>query len=89
MIANRFQSLTQTQTTMHFFLRCQFYNVIQAKLMSGLLNIDSSLPSVRDGILLDILLYENKRIDAKTNQSSLMCTLKLTKNSHRFDNSLV
>ena len=62
-----------------FFLRCKFYIVIRASLMGALLNNHSSLPSVSDEKLLDILLYGNRRFDIKTNQNILMCTLKFIK----------
>ena len=65
---------------MHFFLRCQFYNLIRVNLKSDLLNIDSSLPSVCDEMLLDKLLCGNKII--------LMCALKYIKDLPRFNNSL-
>ena len=40
--------------------------------MSDLLNFDSSPPTVCDEKLLDILLYNNRRIDAKTGQNILI-----------------
>ena len=76
------------ETTMHFFLRCHFCNVIRASLMSDLLNIDSSLSTENDEKLLDILLYGNSKLNTVTNQNILICTLKLIKDSYRFDNSL-
>ena len=38
----------EPETTMHFFLRCHFYNVIRANLMNDLLNKDSSLSKEND-----------------------------------------
>ena len=70
----------EPETTMHFFLRCQLYNLIRVNLESDLLNIDSSLPSVCDEKLLDKLLCGNK--------ITLMCTLKYTTDSPRFDYSI-
>ena len=78
----------EPETTVHFFLRCHFYNVIRANLMSDLLNIDSSLHTENDEKLLDILLYGNSKFNTITNKNILNCTFKFTKDSHRFDNSL-
>ena len=71
---------------MHFFLHCQFYNKIRANLMSDLLKIDSSLPSICNQKVLDIVIYGNRRFNAKTNQNILMYASKFTKDSHRFGN---
>ena len=71
-----------------FFLRCHFYNVIWANLMSDLLNTDSSLPTENDEKLLYILLYGNSKFDTITNQNILIFTFKFIKDSHRFNNSL-
>ena len=56
---------------------------MQLNFVNDLLNIDSSLPSVCDEKLLDILLY-----GTKINQNILMSALKFIKDSHRFDNAL-
>ena len=37
----------------------------------------------------DILLYRNRRFDPKTNQNILMCSLKLIKDLHILENSLL
>ena len=55
--------------------------------MGDLLNIDSSLPTENDEKALDILLYGNSKFNIKSNYI-LVCTLKFTKDSHRFDKSL-
>ena len=78
----------EPNATMHFFLRCHFYNVIWANLMSDLLNTDSSLPTENDEKLLYILLYGNSKFDTITNQNILIFTFKFIKDSHRFNNSL-
>ena len=53
----------EPETIMHFFLRCHFYHVTWANLMSDLLNIDNSLPTKNDEKLLDILLYGNSKFN--------------------------
>ena len=37
----------ETETTLHFFPRCQFFNDIREILMNDFMNIDRSLPSLR------------------------------------------
>ena len=52
------------------------------------MNIDSSLPSICDEKLLDLLLYGNGKFDTKTSQNILVSTLKFMNDSHSFDNLL-
>lgn len=73
---------------MYLFLRCQFFNAIWENLKSDLMNIDSSLLSICDEKLLDLLLYGNGKFDTKTSQNILVSTLKFMNDSHRFDNLL-
>ena len=61
----------EPETTTHFFLRCHFYNAIRITLMNDLMTIDSSIPSIKDEILVDLLLYGNDKFDDKTNQAIL------------------
>ena len=68
----------ELETKAHFFLRCHFYNVIRANLVSDFLNIDSSVPTENDEKLLDILLYGNSKFNTTTNQNILIWNLLKT-----------
>ena len=76
------------ETTMIFFLRCQFYIVIRANLMSDSLNKANSFLTGNGEKLLDILLSSNSKFNIKTYQNILICTFRLIINSHRFDKSI-
>ena len=57
--------------------------------MSDLLNMDTSLTTINNGVLylLDTLIYSSSKFNTKTNQNILICTLKFMKDSCTFDNS--
>ena len=61
----------QAQTTLHFFLRYQFFNDIREILMNDLMNINRSLLSLNQDKLISVLLYGNK-----TNFKILICTVQ-------------
>ena len=66
---------------MHFFL-CVVNSTTQ---------IVKIAPFSRDNVdekSLNILLYGNRRFDAKANRNISMCSLKFIKDLHTFDNSL-
>ena len=77
----------EAETTLHFFLRCQFFNDIRGILMNDLINIDRSFPSLSQDKLISILLYGSDAFDNK-NPKILICTIQFTKDFHRFDDSL-
>ena len=62
----------EVESTSHYFLRCHFFDAMQAALMNDLMNIDSDLPTIRDKNLTNILLYRNQIYDDKANQIILM-----------------
>lgn len=61
---------------------------VESETKMYLMNIDSSLPSICDEKLLDLLLYGNGKFDTKTSQNILVSTLKFMNDSHSFDNLL-
>ena len=56
--------------------------------MNNLRNIDSDLPTLRDEILTNILLYGSQTYDDKTNQIISMSVIRYIKDSQRFDKPL-
>ena len=55
--------------------------------MNDLMNIDKSLLSLSQDKPINVLLYGNDALDNKTNHKILICTVKVIKDSHRFDDS--
>ena len=78
----------ETETTLHFLLRCRLYSNIGTELLDDIYTVDSSLTNYPDEKLLNILLYGSEYFSVKTNQSNLKSTIKLLKSSERFDNPL-
>ena len=78
----------EAETTLHFFLQCQFFNDIREILMNDLMNIDRSLPSLSQDKLISVLLYRSDAFDRKRNCKILICTVQLIKDSHKYDDSL-
>ena len=78
----------EAETTLHFFLRCQFFNDIRGILVNDLINTERSLPSLSQDKLISILLYVSDAFDNKKNRKILICTIQFIKDSRRFDDSL-
>ena len=78
----------EAETTLHFFLWCQFFNNIREILMNDLMNIDRSLPSLSQDKLISVLSYGSDAFDNKKNRKILNYTVQFIKNSHRFEDSL-
>ena len=52
--------------------------------MNNVINIDRSLPSLRQDRLIGAVLYGSDAFNIKTNCKILICTLQFIKNSHIF-----
>ena len=74
----------EPETTTHYFLR-HFYNSNWATLMNGLENILISISTVSDKNLTSLLLYGDGKFDDTKNRKIWMPTIKLIKDSQRFD----
>ena len=59
----------ETETTLHFLLRCRLYSDIGTELLDDIYTVDSSLTNYPDEKLLNILLYGSEYFSVKTNQS--------------------
>ena len=70
-MGKRFCSI-ESKTKIYFFSALS----VRINLMSGLMNIDNSLPTENDEKLLD-LLCGNSKFNMETNQNILNFTLKL------------
>ena len=78
----------ETETTLHFLLRCRLYSNIRTELLDDLYTVDSSLTDCPDEPFLNIVLYGSEYFSVKTNQSILKSTIKFLKSSERFDDPL-
>ena len=70
----------ETETTLHFLLRCSLYSNIRTELLDDIYTVDSPLSNYPDEKLLNILLYGLEYFTVKTNQSILKSTIKFLKN---------
>ena len=78
----------ETETALHFLLRCRLQSTIRTELLDDIYTVASSLKNYPDEKLLNILLYGSAYFSVKTNQSFLNSTVKFLKNSERVHNPL-
>ena len=78
----------ETESTLHFFLRCQNYTTLRRALMTDLKNINDAIMSLNESDLLHVMLYGSKNFDNNMNISILTATIKFIKNTERFDQPL-
>ena len=78
----------ETESTLHFFLRCQNYTTLRGTLMTDLKNINDTIMSLNENDLLHVILYGNKNFDNNMNISILTTTIRFIKVSERFDQLL-
>ena len=81
----------ETETTLNFFLRCQFFNDIREILMNELIGIaDLSYHWVKTSqsafCYIEVMLLTARQI-VLTARPILICTAKFIKDSHRFEDS--
>ena len=78
---------TGMETTEHFLLKCPFFNVHRDKLFSTvnpLISKMQPLTSVENSTLVNILLYGEKDLNLRENQSILKATINYILNTGRF-----
>ena len=75
----------ETESTLHFFLRCQNYTTLRRALMTDLKNINDTIMSLNENDLPHVMLYGNKHFDSNMNISILTATITFIKVSERFD----
>ena len=61
----------EAESTFQYFMRCHFFDALQASLMKDLRNIDSDNPTLRYENLIIILLYRNQIYDNTTDQNNI------------------
>ena len=64
----------ETESTEHFFLRCQNYVSLRTALRNELSSIDCEIVSLRPSLLLEVILYNDKMLNDKSNHRILTAT---------------
>ena len=79
----------ETETALHFPLRCRLYSTARTELLDDISTVNSSFTNYPDEKLLNILLHESEYFGVKTNQTILKSTIKFLKSYERFDDPLI
>ena len=75
----------ETETTSHFFLRCQFFANERQKLLDDVYRIDASIKNLNEESLIDVLLHGSDRFNESKNKQILLqtiCYIQATKRSY-------
>ena len=75
----------ETESTLHFFLRCHNYTTLRRALMTDLKNINDAIMSLNESDLLHVMLYGSKKFDNNMDMSILTATIKFVKDTGRLD----
>ena len=78
----------QPENTNHFLLHCHNYDNLRLTLMNDLNIIDTTISSLNETNLVDLLLFGDIKYDSTTNQKILQATINFIKDSTRFDGAL-
>ena len=62
----------ETETTSHFFLRCQFFANERQKLRDDVYRLDASIKHLNEEFLIDALLYSSDRFNDSKNKQMLL-----------------
>ena len=77
----------ESESTTHFFLRCQNFTDLRKCLMNNLIKIDSCILTLDEKSLTKLLLYIDDRYDCKTN--IILASINFIHSSKRFDGQLM
>ena len=79
----------ETETTSHFFLRCQFFANERQKLRDDVYRLDASIKHLNEESLIDILLYGSDRFNESKNKQILLHTICYIEATKRFERPLI
>ena len=79
----------ESESTTHFFLRCQNFTDLRKCLMNELIKTDSCILTLDEKSLTKLLLYGDDRYDYKTNKSVILASINFIHYSRRFDVQLM
>ena len=75
----------ETETTSHFFLRCQFFANERPKLRDEVYQLDASIKHINEESLTDVPLYGSDRF----NDSTIFHTIFYIQPTKRFERPLI
>ena len=79
----------ETETTSHFFLRCQLFANERQKLLDDVYRIDASIKNLNEESLIDVLLYGSDRFNDSKNKQILLYTICYIQATKRFEGPLI
>ena len=79
----------ETETTSHFFLRCQFSANERQKLHDDVYRIDASIKNLKKDSLIDVLLYGSDRFNDSKNKEIRLHTICYIQATKRFEIPLI
>ena len=79
----------ETEDTEHYLLRCQNNLSFRTTLMNGLNNINTAIASLNSSDLLRVIFYGDESFNKETNCKILTVSLKVIKDTKRFEKSLL
>ena len=75
----------ESESTTHYFLRCQNFTDLCKCLMNELTKIDSCIFTLDGKFLTKLLLYGDSKYDNKTNKSTILASINFIYSNKRFD----
>ena len=79
----------ESESTTHFFLRCQNFTDLRKCLMNELIKIDSCILALDEKSLTKLLLYGDDKYDCKANKSIILASINFIHSSKRIDGHLM
>ena len=80
---------TETETTSHFFLRCQSFANKWQKLHDDVYWTDASVKNVIEESLIDVLWYVSDRYNDSKNKQIVIHSIYYIQSTKRFERSLI
>ena len=69
----------ESETTLHYLLRCEFYSIYRLELLNDICVLSHSLKNTSEENLLKVLLFGAEEFSFKINSEILKCTIKFIK----------
>ena len=79
----------ETETTSHFFLRCQFFANEKQKFHDNVYRINASIKNLNEVSLIDALLYGSRRYNDRKNKQILLHAICYVQSTKRFQRPLI
>ena len=80
---------SESESTTHYFLRCQNFTDLRKCLMNELNKINSCILTLDEKSLTKLLLYGDGRYDSKTNKKLILASINFIYYSKRFYGQLM